>query len=451
MITYSIIKKTQLEGAKRLDAEYYQPEYLLNSSKLEKFGFETLQDLSTSNITKGETPLWRGDSYFNTGVPFLRSENLIFAGVDLSRIVFVSEKVHERMKRSKILPNNVLLAIVGATIGHSGLVTDEYPEYNSNQAVAIIKPENEKFSCYLSIVLETKFCQLQIERLKGGGARDNLDLHEVRILKIPKPNSGILNYCLEQIHKIRKLQKQSQSFYSQAENLLLEELGLKNFENEGGLFSVVNLSEVKNANRMDAEYFDPKYNQLQKILKDVRCLSDVAERITKRADIQPKSEYNYIEISDVNAGNGEITSNKILGQYLPANAKIKVSGGELIVSKVRPTRGAIAIIPDNWNKDFVLSGAFSVFKIESPMREYLQVLLRSFVGKLQLEKPTTGTSYPTITDEDVGNILIPILPKPTQQKIAELAQKSHEARQKAKNLLEEAKQKVEDLIENSGK
>ena len=34
MIFYSIIKKSQLEGALRLDAEYYQPEYLELSSKL---------------------------------------------------------------------------------------------------------------------------------------------------------------------------------------------------------------------------------------------------------------------------------------------------------------------------------------------------------------------------------------------------------------------------------
>ncbi|TSC96151.1 MAG: type I restriction enzyme, S subunit [Parcubacteria group bacterium Athens1014_26] len=202
MISLSIIQKSQLEGALRLDAEYYQPEYLLNYLKLEKFGFQILQDLSISNITKGETPLWRGDSYLDAGIPFLRSENLIFAGTDLSNIVFVSKKVHERMKRSKILPNDVLLAIVGATIGHTGLVGNEYLEYNSNQAIAIVRPENEKYSCYLSIVLETKFCQLQIERLKGGGSRDNLDLHEVRVLKIPKPNSRILNYCLEQINKI---------------------------------------------------------------------------------------------------------------------------------------------------------------------------------------------------------------------------------------------------------
>ena len=41
-----------------------------------------------------------------------------------------------------------------------------------------------------------------------------------------------------------------------------------------------------------------------------------------------------------------------------------------------------------------------------------------------------------------------MLPRPIQQKIAELVQKSHEARKKAKELLEEAKRKVEELIEN---
>ncbi|MDP2638553.1 MAG: restriction endonuclease subunit S [Candidatus Azambacteria bacterium] len=81
------------------------------------------------------------------------------------------------------------------------------------------------------------------------------------------------------------------------------------------------------------------------------------------------------------------------------------------------------------------------------MNEYLHVFLMSIIGKLQLEKPTTGTSYPTVTDEDVENLIIPILPEAIQQKIADLVQKSHEARKKAKELLESAKQKVENLIE----
>jgi len=176
-------------------------------------------------------------------------------------------------------------------------------------------------------------------------------------------------------------------------------------------------------------------------------INELTERI--KTKIRPKSEevYKYIEISDINIGSGDINFNEIFGKELPANARIPIKGGELIVSKVRPTRGAISIVPSNFNNKFICSGAFSVFRVPEILKEYLFIALRSVVGRLQFEKPTTGTSYPTITDEDIENVLIPILPKLTQQKIADLVCYSHEARKKAKELLEEAKRKVEELIE----
>ena len=59
----------------------------------------------------------------------------------------------------------------------------------------------------------------------------------------------------------------SKLFYSQAENLLLEELGLKDFKNEESLFSIINLSEIKVVKRMDAEYFQPKYAIIEEKIK----------------------------------------------------------------------------------------------------------------------------------------------------------------------------------------
>lgn len=49
--------------------------------------------------------------------------------------------------------------------------------------------------------------------------------------------------------------------------------------------------------------------------------------------------------------------------------------------------------------------------------------------------------------EQIKNIMTPILPNKIQQKIADLVRQSHEARKKAKELLEEAKRKVEQMIE----
>lgn len=55
MITYSIIQKSQLEGGLRLDAEYYQPEYLEITKSIEKVGFVLLADISNSTIIKIES------------------------------------------------------------------------------------------------------------------------------------------------------------------------------------------------------------------------------------------------------------------------------------------------------------------------------------------------------------------------------------------------------------
>ena len=53
----------------------------------------------------------------------------------------------------------------------------------------------------------------------------------------------------------------SKSLYSQAEDLLLKELGLEDFKPKEDLSYIVNLSDVKSAHRTDAEYFQPKYEQ----------------------------------------------------------------------------------------------------------------------------------------------------------------------------------------------
>ena len=75
------------------------------------------------------------------------------------------------------------------------------------------------------------------------------------------------------------------------------------------------------------------------------------------------------------------------------------------------------------------------------------MVLNSVVGLYQLKRIGTGGVQTNISYRDIKNILIPVLPKETQQKIAELVRKSYQARKKSKELLEEAKRKVEEIIE----
>ena len=70
---------------------------------------------------------------------------------------------------------------------------------------------------------------------------------------------------------------------------------------------------------------------------------------------------------------------------------------------------------------------------------------------MQVERDGGGSVILHWKPEQVKRLKIPILPLSTQQKIADLVQKSHEARKKAKELLEVAKRAVEIAIEKNEK
>jgi restriction endonuclease S subunit len=435
MITCSIIQKSQIESAYRIDAEYYQPEYLEVAARLKSLPHKTLEDISHSIVSFGAYALTNFIEWQDEGVPFIVAENIKEGFISYDGVRYISDKTDELLKKSRVQEGQVLLSMSGS-VGNAAVANSIPPKLNSNQDIVKISLK-ENFSPYfVAAFLNSKYGRMQVLRLPVGSVQQHIFLWQTKTLLIPIFSDDVI-LGIERGYKegLRQLVF-AQVFYSQAEDLLLEELGLKDFKPEESLSHVVKLSDIKTAHRADAEYFQPKYEKL------ISSLGKRREYLNTVADV----DYKYIEISDVDVGSGEVIFNIIKGENLPENAKLKIDGGELIVSKVRPTRGAVAIIPDEWNEGFVASGAFSVFNVSSPLREYLQVVLQSIVGKLQLEKPTTGTSYPTVTDEDIEALLIPIIPEFTQQKIADLVRKSHETRKKAKELLEEAKQKVEKII-----
>jgi restriction endonuclease S subunit len=451
MITYSIIKKSQLEGGHRLDAEYYRPEYLKVAEKVSSLPHETLEDISESIVSFGAYALTNFIEWQEGGIPFIVAENIKEGFISYEGVRYITDKTDEILKKSRVHEEHVLLSMSGS-VGNAAVAYKIPSRLNSNQDIVKIRLKKNFSPYFLAAFLNSKYGRMQVLRLPVGSVQQHIFLWQTKSLLVPILLASITDR-VEKIYKegLEQLEA-SESLYSQAEDLLLEELGLKNFKLEEELSYIVNLSDIKLAHRTDAEYFQPKYERLIKNLgKDKQNLKLIAKRKTKKAEILAENDYKYIEISDVDVGSGEVTFNIVKGSNLPANAKMKIEGGELIVSKVRPTRGAVGIIPDDCDESFVASGAFSIFEVVSPTREYLQVILRSIVGGLQLEKPTTGTSYPTVTDEDIEELIIPILSKSVQQKIADLVRQSQQAHKKAKELLEKAKREVENFIESNSR
>lgn len=140
-------------------------------------------------ITKGESPHWQGFKYQETGVRFITSENVRDGFLDLQKSKFVSEEFDSKLNRSRLSENDVLINLVGASIGRAAIVPSEALPANINQAVASITVDNAKIlpSFLLHQILHP-FIQRIIKGNIVEGARANISLANVRDLEVIIPN-----------------------------------------------------------------------------------------------------------------------------------------------------------------------------------------------------------------------------------------------------------------------
>lgn len=455
MAVVSTVKLSELEGPQRIDAEYYQPQYMELVEKIkEQHRYFTLHSIGCGVVSGPFGSSLKSGAYLSEGVPFVRIQDLGNFFINKKELVYISQKDNERLKSSELKVGDLVLSKVGNTIGVVSIVTDDIGNCNiSENNIGIRFPTRTKteLKLYILTFLNSKLGHQQVLRRISGNAQPKLNVRDISEMVIHSPSEDLLSDVDDLICRSKVLVDRANSYYAQAENLLLEELGLKDFKPMYELSYTANLSKAFGVHRIDAEYFQPAYEALLKKIEEFEFskLGQIAERVLTKVKPDPAQIYKYIEISDIAVAIGETNYTERRGKELPPNARIPINGGELIISKVRPTRGAISIIPRELDTSVICSSALSVFRTESPLKEYLYMVSRSVVGRLQMERPTTGTSYPTIADRDIENIEIPLLPPQIQQKIASLIEQSHEARRNARELLEHAIKQVEDTIENT--
>jgi type I restriction enzyme, S subunit len=145
-----------------------------------------LRELCTL-ITKGTTPTSIGFDFADNGVGFLRVQNVSGGQVNhLRDTLFIAPAVHTELRRSQIAPGDILLSIAG-TIGRTGVVPNDAPPLNCNQALAIIRTTDKVFRPYLRHWLESFDAQTQMRGSAVTGTIQNLSLAQVGSLKVPTP------------------------------------------------------------------------------------------------------------------------------------------------------------------------------------------------------------------------------------------------------------------------
>jgi len=149
-----------------------------------------LGSLSTV-ISKGSSPNWQGFQYQASGVLFVRSQNVGDGRMLLEDRVYLSEEFNQKEKRSILKQGDILINLVGASIGRVALGTSEVEGANCNQAVGFVRLKGaQAMKEFMVNFLLSPAGQEQMRQQKKDIARANLSLLDVRTFKVPMPSDA---------------------------------------------------------------------------------------------------------------------------------------------------------------------------------------------------------------------------------------------------------------------
>lgn len=443
----------------RIDPHFYRPEFIGFYDKLEqtKFEFKTIGEIS-EKVTSGATPLSKGDAYTSKeeGIPFIRSGDINEnKNINFDEILYIKKDIHEKkLKGSKLKKGDVLIAIVGATIGQVSIY-DYDREANINQAIALVRLNKKVNPDYVKAFMISTLGQNQLDRIKRPVARANINLDEIRGINIILPPLEIQNEIVSSIDNAYKEQKNKykkiSKFLDSINDYFLDELGIKVPEFEEKNCFTVNSNDIRK--RMDCSYHKSNLaylrEQLMK-LKSIDLMSIASFQYGLPETSQEEGDIHYIRISDIDEfGNLKKKGLKYL-TYLPKYDAFKLKKGDLLVARTGATFGKSYLFEETF--DAVFAGYLIRISITSNdlNAKFLFYFMQTQLYWLQAKQLMTGGGQPQFNANTIGKLLIPIPSKEIQneivQEVTKRRQVAKQLQKEAKEELEKTKQEVERII-----
>jgi len=448
-VRYSVVSSSEVMSHKdkRIDSEHYHPSHLRNLEKyMEKS--KRLGDYIL-HMSGGATPL--GAIYPESGIPFLRVENVMQNYISESNMVYITDEQHGSIARSELKENDILLTITGA-FGKAAVVTARFEGANINQhsvkmTVDGISPH------FLAAFLNCKYGFSQSTRHVVGITRPALDYSAVRSFYIPSLSDAFQNVVEHVCLQAETVRENRFSVYYEAQSMLLSELGLADWRPRHHLSFIKHYADLQEAERIDADYFQPKYDEIIDAIKACHggweTLGDLVS--LKKCIEVGRGEYldegiPFVRVSNLSPF--EISKEKYISDSLYSDIKEhQPKRGEILLTK-DATPGVAHYLKDAPEK-MIPSGGILRLKTKSDgvNNEYLTLVLNSILTKEQVNRDVGGSVILHWLPKQVKGVVVPMLPLDKQTQIAQKVDEAFTLRKQSKRLLECAKRAVEIAIE----
>jgi type I restriction enzyme S subunit len=139
-----------------------------------KWPVKTLKELSTL-ITNGNTPKGGSENYVESGITFLRSQNVWRNRIELDDVAYIDEKTHTSMKKSSLHYKDILITKTGrintenSSLGRAALFLGEDNSANINGHVYLVRLTDEVIPEYVVTILTGEAYRKYIRKVCVGG------------------------------------------------------------------------------------------------------------------------------------------------------------------------------------------------------------------------------------------------------------------------------------------
>lgn len=451
MAIQNIISLSELEGLNRIDAEYYQPDYLSLIQKLVLSGAVLLKKVVFTAKRKFQP---KANEYFN----YIEIAKVDLSSGEFNTSIILGKNAPDRAQWI-VKKNDVLVSTVRPIRNAVTLIRCERDNLVCSSGFAVLQPRNISPE-YVFLYLKSNFIAHLLDRYTTSTEYPAISWNDILNIPIYIGDKLFRKNISEYVDKAFVLLKESKSFYSQAENLLLEELGLKDFKIKFKHSYTANLSQAVRVHRIDAEHFQPAYEEMvEKTSKKLsifplRKIFDFKRGVFIPTEYysEKKTKRSYIRIKELSGRIG-IDESKIIfiNDYYSEDKINELKENDLVIAIIGDTIGKTNKISKELSRGFCSNniGRLRIKEgwINKILPEFAEILFQSFFIQSQIEKKKAQTGQPKISNNEIKEIKIPLVPPQTQQKIALLVKQSHKERRKSKEIFEEAKRKIEEVIE----
>ena len=455
----SEIRLSGLERTRRMDAQFYSRENLLATKRLDALQAKPVTDFAS--VSDGNH-MGVSDKFVDDadGVPYYRGSDIYNLFIEQSSAPMRIDRgtfLSPQMARSRLRKGDVLMSIVGAIIGNLSLVSKNV-EAACSCKLAILRPYAIRAEL-LSVFLSSYFGQIQVQKFKRGAAQTGLILEDFDQLKIPAFSKKFETVIVSVVSASFETTETAKKKFAEAEDLLLNIFDMKQFlpSTEG-----INIKSFKDSfartERLDAEYYQPKYEQWVSHIT-ARPHARLADLVSIKKSIEPGSEaytddedgLPFLRVADYSKLGLSTPQKRLTTAFVADNKKklasLKPKKNTILFSKDGSVGEAFCLRED---ANFITSGAIlhlNVKEGQTILPDYLALALNSTLVRTQAERDAGGSIILHWRVGEIENVIVPLVDADIQQKIATLVQQSFTLKAQSERLLEAAKRAVEIAIE----